>query len=130
MQSPNPNSEQPPVIPPSPAPDRRRELAIEILKFVTPALALVVFLLGLTAKYSLLSKPWALDILVVLGIFVLLWFAKPRLVVWLRRVQDARRDQRFVRSNNVRRREFVRQFTPLVNGFCPFITKGIGQIIC
>lgn len=107
----DPDSEQPPVLPP-----RRHELVIEVLKFLTPALGLVLFLAGLNGKYPLLSRPWVFDTLVVLGVFVLIWFAKPRLVVWRRRVRERKRDRRFTAENDVRLRELVEQFAVFTFG--------------
>src|SRR6266436_5628404 len=100
----DPNSEEPLVAPP-----RRHELAIEILKFLTPALGLVLFLAGLNGKYPWLSKPWVLNSLIALGVLVLIWFARPRLVVWLLRIQNGKRDRRFIAENDMRLRELVDQ---------------------
>src|SRR6266550_8584447 len=60
MQFPEPNlfDEQP-----APQPPRRHELAIEILKVLTPALALVSSLIALSGKYPSLSKPWVFDLI-------------------------------------------------------------------
>jgi hypothetical protein len=77
---------------------RRHELLIEILKFLTPALALVSSLVALTGRYSWLSKLWLFDAAVVLGVLILLWFAKPRLEVWLQRIRGGKSDQRFIAS--------------------------------
>jgi len=92
------------------APPRRHELAVEILKFLTPALGLALFLAGLNGKYPWLSRPWVLDALVALGVLVLIWFAKPRLVVWLQQIRTGKRNQRFIAENDVRLRELVETF--------------------
>ena len=104
------NSEEHPAAPP-----RRHELVIEILKFLTPALGLVLFLLGLNSKYPWLSKPWVVDTAVILGIFILIWFAKPRWAVWFQRIRDDRRDRQFVRANDVGLRELLGQFAVFIS---------------
>ena len=97
--------EQPPI-----APSRPHEFQIEILKFATPLLGLVVFLVGLIGKYSWLSKPWVFSALIGLGLLVLMWFAKPRLTAWLRRRHARKRNQRFIATTDVRLRELLDQF--------------------
>src|SRR4030088_1753232 len=89
----------------------RHELSVEILKFLTPALALAVFLAALIGKYPWLSKPWLFSALIALGILVLIWFAKPRLTIWLRRRQDRKRNQLFIAATDVRLRELLQNFT-------------------
>ncbi len=101
------NSEEPPVA----IPARRHELLIEILKFLTPALGLVLFLAGLIGKYPWLSKPWVFDIIVALGVLILIWFAQPRFSAWLRRIGDNKRDQQFIAANDARLRELLDKFT-------------------
>jgi CBS domain containing-hemolysin-like protein len=98
--------EQPPIVLPS----RPHELAVEILKFLTAALSLVVVLVGLIGKYSWLSKPWVFSALIALGLLVLMWFAKPRLTAWLRRRQVRKRNQRFVAETDCQLRELLDQF--------------------
>jgi hypothetical protein len=56
----------------------RRELLVESLKLLTPALGLLLFLLGLTSKYPWLTQPWIKDILVVLGILAVVVCKAPR----------------------------------------------------
>jgi len=97
--------EQPPIVP-----SRPHELAVEILKFLTAALSLAVVLVGLIGKYSWLSKPWVFSALIVLGLLVLIWFAKPRLIASLRRRQVRKRNQRFIAETDVRLRELLQQF--------------------
>jgi hypothetical protein len=99
------DSEEMSVVPP-----RRHELTVEILKLLTPALGLILFVAGLSSKYPWLSKPYMLNALIALGVLVLIWFAKPRLTFWLRRIQDSKREQRFIAENDVRLRELVEQF--------------------
>jgi hypothetical protein len=99
------DSEELPHIPP-----RRHEFAVEILKLLTPALGLVLFIAGLSSKYPWLSTPWVRNALIFLGVLVLIWFAKPRLTVWLRRHQGRKREQRFIAETDVRLRQLVEQF--------------------
>lgn len=75
------NNEETPIVVAPP----RRELLVEFLRVLTPALGLLLFLLGLTSKYPWLAQPWVKDFLVVLGILVVAWFAGPRVVSWLTR---------------------------------------------
>jgi hypothetical protein len=89
----------------------RHELLIEILKFLTPVLALISSLVALRGKYPWLSKPWVFDALVALSVFVLIWFAKPRFVSWLQGVRDSQHERRFIASNDTRLRELLARFT-------------------
>jgi len=91
-------------------PARRHELLIEILRFLTPVLALISSIVALSGKYPSLSKPWVLDIIVALGVLILMWFARPRLAGWLHKVRANRRDQRFIVENGIRLRELLDQF--------------------
>lgn len=93
----------------------RREMLVEFLKVLTPALGLLLFLLGLTSKYPWLSQPWVKNILVVLGILVVAWFARPRVVTWLTRRGERKRDRLFVATNDVRLRQFVRRFAEFLS---------------
>lgn len=97
--------EQPPIVL-----SRPHEFQIEILRFATPLLALVVFLVGLIGKYSWLSKPWVFSALIILGLLVLICFAKPRLTAWLRRRKVRKRNQRFIAETDARLRELLDQF--------------------
>ncbi len=93
-------------------PTRRHELLIEILKFLTPCLALVSSLVALTGKYSWLSKPWLFHAAGVLGVLtILLWFGKPRLEVRLQRIRGEKRDQRFIAANHTRLQELWEELT-------------------
>jgi hypothetical protein len=94
---------------------RRNELLVETLKVVTPALGLLLFLLGLNSKYSWLSKPWITDALVVLGIVIVGWFAKPRFSAWLRKLGQRKRDRLFVATTDTQLREFVEQFAEFIS---------------
>ena len=89
----------------------RHELLIEILKFLTPVLALVSSLVALRGKYPWLSKPWVFDALVALSALILIWFAKPRFVSWLQGVRDSQHERRFIASNDIRLRELLARFT-------------------
>src|SRR5258707_255960 len=100
------NSEEQPAA----APPRRHELAIEILKLLTPALALVVFLLGLNAKYAWLSTPRVRDGLILLAVLILIWFARPRISAWLGRRSQRKREKHFIAMNDTRLRELAEQF--------------------
>jgi hypothetical protein len=91
-------------------PPRRHELAVEVLKLLTPCLGLILFIAGLSSKYPWLSKPWVLNALIALGVLVLVWFAKPRLTLWLRRFQDTKGARRFIAEYDARLRELVEQF--------------------
>jgi len=93
----------------------RRELLVELLKVLTPALGLLLFLLGLTSKYPWLTQPWVKNALVVLGILVVAWFAKPRLVVWRRKLRQRKRDRIFVATNEVRLRQFTDRFAEFIS---------------
>jgi hypothetical protein len=103
------DEEEPDAAPP------RHELTIEVLKFLTPALGLLLFVLGLSAKYPWLSKPWILDCLVGLGILVVLWFAKPRIVAWWQKRAQRGRERQFMANNDARLREFVDQFAEFIS---------------
>src|ERR1700688_2925694 len=91
----------------------RRELLVELLKLLTPALGLLLFLLGLSSKYPWLTQPWVKECLGILGIFVVGWFARPRVVSWISRTAAKKRDRLFVATNDVRLRQFVRRFAEL-----------------
>jgi hypothetical protein len=104
------NEETPLVVAPP-----RRELVVEILKVLTPALGLLLFFLGLTSKYPWLTQPWVKDILVVLGILVVVWFARPRAVSWLTKLAERKRDRLFVATNDVRLRQFVRRYAEFLS---------------
>src|SRR5947209_8458619 len=93
----------------------RRELLVEFLKVLTPALGLLLFFLGLTSKYPWLTQPWAKSTLVVLGILVVAWFAKPRLVVWKRKLRQRKRDRIFVATNEVRLRQLTDRFAEFIS---------------
>lgn len=110
MQFIDPSSEEQPAVHP-----RRNEFLVEILKVLTPALGLLLFLLGLNAKYPWLSKPWITDTLVVLGILIVAWFAKPRFSTWLQKIGRRKRDQQFVATNDARLQEFVEQFAEFIS---------------
>jgi hypothetical protein len=73
-------------------------------------LGLILFLVGLIGKYPWLSKSWVLDALVVLGLLIFIWLAKPRLGVWLQRIRKWKSNQRFIAENAVRLRELVETF--------------------
>src|SRR6266446_5066302 len=96
-------------------PPRRHELAIEILKILTPTLALVSSLIALSGKYPWLSKPWVSNVIVVVGALVLIWFAKPRIAAWLQRMGQRKREKQFIATNNARLREFVDQFGEFIS---------------
>lgn len=117
----DPNSGGSPVAPP-----RRHELAIETLKFLTPALGLALFLVGLNSKYPWLSKPWVLNSLIALGVLVLVWFAKPRFGVWARRTRDRKRDQLFIAENAASLRRLVERFAVFTSNHD---TRSLIQII-
>jgi hypothetical protein len=106
----DPSGEEPPVVQP-----RRHELAVEILKLLTPALGLLLFVLGLSAKYPWLSKPWVTNTLVILGIAVVAWFAKPRFSAWWHRIGQRKRDQQFIVTNEARLRELMDQFAEFIS---------------
>ncbi len=99
------NVEEPAVISP-----RKHELAIEILKFLTAVAGLLLLVVSSIGKYPWLSKPWVLSSLIGIAVLVLIWFAKPRLVVWLRRIQNRRRGRQFIAQNDVKLRELMDQF--------------------
>lgn len=91
-------------------PSRRHEFAVEILKLLTPALGLVLFIAGLSSKYPWLSTPWLRNAHICLGILVLIWFAKPRLTVWATTTSGQKREQRFIAETDGRLRQLVEQF--------------------
>jgi hypothetical protein len=98
-----------------PAPSRRRELSVEILKLLTASLAFVAAVTGLVGKYPWMSKPQVLDGAIVLGVLVLGWFVKPRYVEWMHRIERRKREQQFIESNDSRLREFMEQFGEFVS---------------
>jgi hypothetical protein len=112
MQFPEPNlfNEQP-----APQPPRRHELAIEILKFLTPLLGFLLLTVSSVSKYPWLSKPWVLNSLIALGVLVLIWFAKPRITAWLQRRGQREREKQFIETNDARLREFVDQFGEFIS---------------
>jgi hypothetical protein len=107
---PDSNDDQPTV-----APAQRHDLAIKILSFLTPALGLLLLLLGSTAKFSWLTQPWVRDCLIALGVVTVFWFAWPRFSLWLRKYKQKRRDQRFIYDNELRLREFVERFAEFIS---------------
>jgi hypothetical protein len=119
------NEETPIVVAPP-----RRELLIEFLKVLTPSLGLLLFLLSLTSKYPWLTQTWIKDILVVLGILVVVWFARPLVLSSLRRFKEKKRDQSFVSTNDARLRQFIRRFAEFVStnntrSLIPLIRSGV-----
>jgi len=93
----------------------RRELLVELLKLLTPALGLLLFLLGLSSRYPWLTQLWVKECLGILGILVVGWFAGPRVVSWISRTAAKKRDRLFVATNDVRLRQFVRRFAEFLS---------------
>jgi hypothetical protein len=79
MQFPAPNSEEP-----APVPRRQHDLAIEILRFATALLGFLLLVISSTSKYSWLSRPWVVDVFIVLGVLILTWLVKPRVAIVVR----------------------------------------------
>jgi hypothetical protein len=70
---------------------------------------------ALSGKYPSLSKPWVFDVILVLGVLLLAWFAKPRVEVWLRRMARRKREKRFIATNDAQMRDFVDQFGEFIS---------------
>lgn len=100
---------------PRAASSRRHELTIEVLKFLTPALGLLLFLLSVSTKYPWLSKSWVWDGLAALGVVVLIWVTKPRLSIWRQKLVQRKRENQFIAANDARLHEFVQQFAEFIS---------------
>lgn len=94
----------------SSAPPSSRELAVRVLEFLTPALALLLLVLGLASKY-----PWLLDGLILVAVIVLLWFAKPRLTAWFQRLGQRRKERRFLSATEAKLYELRDQFAEFIS---------------
>jgi hypothetical protein len=94
----------------------KHEVLIEVLKFLSPLVALASSLLALTGRYPSLSKPWIFDTLIGVGLFILLWIAKPHLTGWLSKARNNQLDKKFIRSKDSRLRELLGQFAIFVSG--------------
>lgn len=97
------------------APSRRRELVIEVLKILTPALGLLLFLLGLNSKYAWLSTPWIRATLAALGILTVAWFAKPRFTMWLKKLVQKKRQMEFVATAGAELHKLAQQFGEFIS---------------
>jgi hypothetical protein len=90
---------------------RKHEFAIEILKLLTSSLSFTLLLIASVKQYPWLSKPWVFYSFSAVCLTVVSWFAKPRVVEWIRRGGDRTRERQFVATKAARLHELVEHFS-------------------
>jgi hypothetical protein len=93
-----------------PAAPRRREVSVEILRFVSAVITLVVAIIGVATRFPALSKPWTWDVLIALALLFLLWLSKPRLMAWWGARKEQKREKQFIKTCDAQLRELVARF--------------------
>lgn len=100
------------IIPAAPSHSSDRET---LLKFVAAIFALVASILGLVGKFPWVLNRWVLDGVIVLGVGVLAWLARPRVARWRQKINRRKREQEFIEKNAAQLHASVDQFREFIS---------------
>jgi hypothetical protein len=89
---------------------RKHELLIEVLRFVTAALAFGSVTLGIFGKFHWFANPWVIAAAGAASLAFLLWLVVPRFKTWAQQTNTRARDLEFIASQGNRLHKLLGQF--------------------
>jgi hypothetical protein len=89
---------------------RKHELLIEVLRFVTAALAFGSVTLGIFGKFHWFANPWVIATAGAASLAFLLWLVVPRFKTWAQQTNTRARDLEFIASQGNRLHKLLGQF--------------------
>ena len=92
------------------APARKHELLIEVLRFLTAALALGSVTLGIFGRFHWFANPWVIATAGAASLAFLLWLVVPRLKTWAKQRNTHARDLEFIACQGNRLHKLLGQF--------------------
>jgi len=92
------------------APPRKHEVLIEVLRFVTAALALGSVTLGIFGRFHWFANPWVIAAAGAASLAFLLWLVVPRLKTWAKQRNTRACHLEFIARQDNRLHKLLGQF--------------------
>lgn len=89
---------------------RKHELLVEVLRFVTAALAFGSVALGVFGRFRWFANPWVIATAGAASVAFLLWLAVPRFRTWAKQRKTRARHLEFIASQGKRLHKLLGQF--------------------
>lgn len=89
---------------------RKRELLVEVLRFITAALAFGSVTLGIFGRFRWFANPWVIATAGAASVAFLLWFAVPRFRTWGKQRNTRARELESIASQGKRMHKLLGQF--------------------
>src|SRR5215469_17731062 len=89
---------------------RKRELLVEVLRFVTAALAFGSVTLGIFGRFHWFANPWVIATAGATSLVFLSWLVVPRFKTWAKQRNTRARDLEFIASQGNRLHKLLGPF--------------------